>query len=150
MSLVNFDESNPPYIVISPSANVDLPISNNFFYFQNLVASQRITKTSNTRITFQESGVYEFNFGFRNIINTGWPAFTFSWQYGINGSWVTFASGSSASSISTPEGRNGFILSINANDYFELRSSVSVGVSQNSTYLCVGNTNATSTIKRIH
>ena len=150
MSLVNFDESDPPYIIVSPSTTVDLPTTTNFFYFQNLVASQRITKTSNTRITFQESGVYEFNFSTRISVLASLSSYTISLQYGINGSWVTISSGSSVGFISSQETRQSLILSVNANDYFELRSLISVSVTQNITHLCANSASSTSSIKRIH
>lgn len=150
MALINFDETNPPYIVISSSAPVDLPTTTNFYNFQNLVSSQRITKSSNTRITFQESGVYEFNFSARMTINASTSSYSLSLQYAINGAWVTIASGSSTNFITNQEGRYSLIVSVNAGDYFELRSLISVAVSQNITHPCVGNTNSTATIKRIH
>ena len=150
MSLVNFDESDPPYIIVSPSTTVDLPTTTNFFYFQNLVASQRITKTSNTRITFQESGVYEFNFSTKIGVNASLASYTISLQYGINGLWVTISSGLSFNFITVQDTRQSLILPVNANDYFELRSLISVPVAQNITHLCAGLTNSTSSIKRIH
>lgn len=149
MALINFDETNPPYIVISGTV-IDLPSTTSFFYFQNLVASQRITKTSNTRITFQESGVYEFNFSARISTNSGTASYTYSLQYGINGAWVAIASGGTANFITVSEGTYSLILAVNAGDYFELRNVVSVAVSQNITHASGGNTNSTATIKRIH
>jgi hypothetical protein len=150
MSLVNFDEVDPPYIIVSSSAPVDVATTTNFFYFQNLVASQRITKTSNTRITFQETGVYEFNFSTRLSVLASVASYTLSLQYGINGLWTTLSSGPSIGFISSQETRQSLILPVNANDYFELRSLISVSVSQNITHLCANNTNSTSSIKRIH
>lgn len=150
MALINFDETNPPYIVMSASSPVDVPTTTNFFYFQNLVASQRITKTSSTRTTFQESGIYEFNFSARLSVLASTEFFSYSLQYGINGAWVTMATGGGSNFATVAEGIFSLILPINAGDYFELRSVIGVSVSQNITHTSGGNANSTSTIKRIH
>jgi hypothetical protein len=63
---------------------------------------------------------------------------------------VTITSGSSTSFLTAQESRHSIIFAVNANDYLELRSVISVPVNQNVTRPSTGLANATSTIKRIH
>jgi hypothetical protein len=152
MSLIDFDETKPPYIILHPTAVVDIPSTTNFFYFQNLVASDRITKTSDTRITFQEDGVYEVSFScYIGVNSTSVQFFSMSLQYGINGVWTTLESCTSGNFIWVVESRNSFIIDVNKNDYLELRHLAGAAMDQNITYSSLtfqnrGNMN----IKRIH
>lgn len=152
MSLIDFDETKTPYIILQPTSIVDIPSTTNFFYFQNLVASDRITKTSDTRITFQEDGVYEVSFAFYMAANSASVQFfSMALQYGINGSWTTLESCTSGNFIWIVESRNSLIIDVNKNDYLEFRHLAGVPLNQNQTFASIifqnrGNMN----IKRIH
>ena len=152
MSLIDFDETKPPYIILQPTSIVDIPSTTNFFYFQNLVASDRITKTSDTRITFQEDGVYEISFAFYMAANSvSVQFFSMALQYGINGSWTTLESCTSGNFIWVVESRGSLIIDVNKNDYLEFRHLTGAAMDQNITFSSLtfqnrGNFN----IKRIH
>lgn len=152
MSLIDFDESKPPYIILQPNAVVDIPSTTNFFYFQNLVASDRITKTSDTRVTFQESGVYEISFALYVGANSSSVQFySMSLQYGINGVWTTLDSCTSGNWIWVLESRNSLIVEVNRNDYLEFRHLTGATVTQNITFSSLTFQNRGSmSIKRIH
>jgi len=149
MSLIDFKEQSPPYMVISGTAVVDIPSTTNFFYFQSLKASNRITKTSDTRFTFQEDGVYEVNFSCRIAANSSSVQFfSMAIQYGINGVWTTLESCTSGNFIWVNYSRLSFIIEVNAGDYLELRSLMGASMDQNITYVSIDGF-STSSIKRL-
>jgi hypothetical protein len=149
MSLIDFKEQSPPYMVMSGTTPIDVASTANFLYFQSLKSSNRITKTSNTRITFEEDGVYEVSFSCRLAANpVSVQFYSMAIQYGINGAWTTLESCTSGNFIWVVYSRSSFIIEVNAGDYLELRSLMGAAMNQNITFSGIeGST--TSSIKRL-
>ena len=149
MSLIDFKEQSPPYMVISGTNPVDIASTTNFLYFQNLKSSNRITKTSDTRITFDEDGVYEISFSCRLSANSVSVQFySMAIQYGINGVWTTLDSCTSGGFIWIVSSRSSFIIEVNAGDYLELRSLMGAAMDQHITFTGIRGP-TTSLIKRL-
>lgn len=136
MALIDFKSPTQPYMVFTcaPAQDFGATLTAFFNLASTVTASSDIIKTSNTRLTFSVSGVYEFEFTAYGIKNTS-AAGTISHQYGINGSFVTFTT-TSAAGIAIVGGIHSLIFQVNAGDYFEMRQVLTGGTpSQNVTGL---------------
>ena len=135
MALIDYKSTTQPFISFQSSQR-DVASLTSFYILANTVnASNNITITSPTRLTFPFSGVYEFEFMAYGVKNTS-AAGSISQQYGINGVFVEFSNSTSTGGISIVEGVHSLIFQVNSGDYFEMRQVLVGGtVSQNVTSL---------------
>jgi hypothetical protein len=154
MSLINFNDKIPPHLVSIGSANSSVASNNCLFNICNsILYSNKITRVSNSRISFQESGVYEFIANITAFIDVP-SSMTASFQTGINGVFTTRSFSSAGTGFNLNFGGPfKFCIEINNGDYFEMRALTSGAANQMVTtmsYTFINNTEQIPfTVKRL-
>jgi len=139
MALIENEFKSFPYIICDGSpvggGSGTTAIENIAIIASSVSASDRIVATSSTRLTFQEAGWYEFDFPFSMGLSTSdGSSKSISLYYGINGSWSLLTSSLYADDFPLGNLFLNFILKLNVNDYFEMKTVVSGSVAQHFTW----------------
>ena len=138
MALITMIRNLPAYCVTRGAINTTTSTSMLFFFANTLLNANNIVRTSASRLTFEEGGLFEVLIPFEVNCPPATPA---TLHYGINGTWTpigTFTPGSNPGVY----GHFNLVIDIPNNGYLEFKATSAANIT--STLIGTGQGNVVS------